>query len=187
MNLTDDKKSNIFRRLEGKTLYDVGIEFGLDKHYTTHTAVRNKVYAIYRQVIVDPGKYAILPETVDKVVAAVSSRKVAIGTGPKLAEKVEKIKDKDVKALTMSGRDKAARLINHKLEYLEEHPKKLEQESLVNLGKIFGIMFDKAQIIQGQATEHIAVMGKIDKDMDADTALELVLKNREEINATKGK
>lgn len=181
MKLSDDKKAAIFRALAGGTMYDVGVDFGVDKHYKDARAVRNKVYQIYAQVKNDPEKYSIHPETVDLVVGVVSNRKVATRPETTLADKVEGIKDADIKGLTLGSRDAAGRLIASKLAFLESHPKALAQESLVNLGKIFGILFDKSQIIQGQATEHVALMGKIDTDMSPEAAIAAIIKTREVI------
>lgn len=174
-----DKKAAIFRKLASGTLYEVGVEFELDKHYKDAVAVRNKVYNIYREVSQDPETYFVHPDTVALVVEAVSKRKVATRSADTMVETQEKLKDADIKSLTISSRDKAGKLINHKLSYLESHPKALVGESLVTLGKIFGILFDKAQIIQGQATEHVAVMSKIDSSMSTEDAIQAVLRSRE--------
>ena len=186
MQLTDDKKAALFRKLASSTLYDVGIEFGLDKHYKNATGVKNRVYAIYKDVVLNYEKYSVHPDTVDLVKSAVSSRKVAVGTqSTTLAEKNVEIQTKDIKALTTGSRDSAGRLIANKLDYLEKHPRALEKESLVNLGKIFGILFDKSQIISGQATEHVALMGRIDANMTPEEAIQAVLRSRELTQATK--
>ena len=179
MKLSDDKKAAVFRALAGGTLFDVGVDFGFDKHYKDARAVRNAVSRVYRQVLNDPEKYSVHPETIELVQGVVSSRKVAIRPETSMAEKVEGIKDQDIKGLTMGSRDSAGRLIASKLAYLESHPKALANESLVNLGKIFGILFDKSQIIQGQATEHVALMAKIDTNMTPEESLAAVLRTRE--------
>lgn len=187
MKLSDDKKAGLFKKLASTSLYEVGVEYGLDKHYKDASGVKNKVYQIYREVAANPERFAVQQETVDLVQAAVSSRKIANKPAPTLREKTEEaaIVANDIKGLTLSGRDAAGRLIARKLEHLESHPKALAQESLVNLGKIFGILFDKAQIIQGQATEHVAHMGKIDTNMTPEDALAAVLRGREITQAEK--
>jgi len=180
--LTDDKKAGIFRTLASSTLYEVGVQFELDKHYKDPTAVRNKVYQIYREVLNEPDKYSVHPDTAKLVEDSVSNRKVAVRSGPTLAEKTAEnkaITALDIKGLTLASRDRAGRLIGKKLEYMEAHPKALAAESLVNLGKIFGILFDKAQIIQGQATEHVAVMSKLDVNMTPEESLSMILRMRE--------
>lgn len=185
MKISDERKAVLFRKLASTTLYEAGVEFGLDKHYKDAAGVRNKVYAIYRDVANNYEKYAVQKETVDLVVAAVSGRKVAIKQGATVAEKHDAITTVDIKGLTLSGRDTAGKLIARKLDYLDKHPKELQKESLVNLGKIFGIMFDKSQIIQGQATEHVALMGRIDSNLTPEQALEAVLRSREITQAEK--
>lgn len=185
MKLSDDKKAAFFKKLASTTLYDAGVEFGFDKHYKDSVGVRNKAYQIYRDVANNYEKYAVQKETVDLVVAAVSGRKVAIKPGATIAEKNDAITGIDIKALTLSGRDVAGKLIAKKLDYLDAHPKALAAESLVNLGKIFGILFDKAQIIQGQATEHVALMGRIDTNLTPEQALDAVLRSREVMQADK--
>lgn len=188
MKLDTDQKAGMFRSLASASLYDVGVEFGLDKHYKDPTAVRNKVYAIYREVSNDPDKFSVHPDTIELVSAAVSKRSVATRAHteiPTMAEKTHAISEGDIKGLTVASRDRAGRLIGAKLAYIEAHPKALQQESLVNLGKIFGILFDKAQIIQGQATEHVALMGKIDSEMTPDQAIQAVLRFREVVQAEK--
>lgn len=186
MKLSDDKKAAIFKRLASATLADVALEFGFDKHYKDSESARNRVYAIYRQVANEPDKYAVSQEVVDMVTNAVSNRKISI-KNESAPQKVEAnpIVATDIKNLTLSGRDVAGRLIAKKLEYLEAHPKALQQESLVNLGKIFGIMFDKSQIIQGQATEHVALMGRIDTNLTPEEALDALLRTREITQAEK--
>lgn len=179
ITLDVDKKAAIFRKLASGTLFEVGVEFGLDKHYKDPTAIRNKVYTVYREVLQDPEKFFVHPDTISLVEEAVSKRKVAIKKSPTMSETQAALKETDIKSLTIMGRDKAGKLINQKLAYIEAHPKALMNESLVTLGKIFGILFDKAQIIQGQATEHVAVMSKIDTNMTAEEAIQAVLRSRE--------
>lgn len=184
VKLTDNQKVGMFKALATKSTYDVGIQFGLDKHYSKPASIKTKVYSVYREVIDNHEKFGLTPDTVDLVKDAVSNRDVAVSNKPKQAE-VADINQSDVKSLTLGSRDKALKLIHRKLEQLESSPRKMDNESLVTLGKIFGILFDKAQIIQGQATEHVAVMGKIDKDMDPEAALQAVLQTREVIQSEK--
>src|SRR3990167_5942741 len=47
------------------------------------------------------------------------------------------------------------------------------------LAKVYGITFDKRQLIEGKATEHVALMAKISEDMTPASAIETVLKMRE--------
>lgn len=187
MKFDIDTKAGIFRALASASLYDVGIQFGLEKHYKDPVAIRNRIYKIYREVSQDPGMYSVHPDTIELVVAAVSKRSIAVKKPdvPTMAETQHSLKEADIKTLTVSSRDRAGRLIGQKLEYIENHPNALRNESLVTLGKIFGILFDKAQIIQGQATEHVAVMSTIDSNMSPEDALATVLKFREVVQTEK--
>lgn len=176
MKLTNEQKAGMFRLLATKTFYDVGIEFGFDKYYKSPTSVKGAVYRAYKEVAASPEKFFIHPDTASLVISAIQSRTVAIPTKPTLAEKNE---DKSVEELLLSNRDLANRLVHKKLVALDASKKALRNESIVSLGKIFGILFDKAQIIRGQATEHVALLSNIDSSLKPEDALSLVLKMRE--------
>ena len=179
--LDENKKAYAFKELATRTFYDVGIELGLDKHYTKPTTIKAVIYKAYKEVRQNPEKFLISPDTVGLVVKAVESRTIAPKKAPTLAEQKESkaLAESDIKTLIMSNRDTANKLIHKKLEQLDKSKKALKNESLVSLGKIFGILFDKGQIIQGQATEHVALMGKIDNNLSPSEAIDLVLKMRE--------
>ena len=70
---------------------------------------------------------------------------------------------------------------------LNKSRKALNQQSLPALTTAFAILFDKSQIIKGEATEHVAVMGKIDSDIKPEQAIDMVLKMREIDQASKAK
>lgn len=177
-DLTDDQRGNIFRRLATKTLYDVGMEFGLDKSYSTVRSMKASVYKVYNEVRMDPERFALQPDTVDLVTSAVSDRSVS-NERRTIAEKDSEIAEMSIKDVMVVNRDMAAKLVKRKLDYLEAHPKALNQVSLPQLATGFAILFDKSQIIQGQATEHVALMGKIDSELSPEKAIDLVLKMRE--------
>ena len=184
ISLSDAQKQGMFKKLASTSLYDVGIEYGLDKYYSTPKSVKTKVYNIYREILLDPQKYGVLIETATLVQEAVSNRAIK-KPGIPLVEKKED--NRDIKELITSNRDVAAKLINKKLTYMHTHKKALDNVSLSQLGTIFGILFDKGQIIQGQATEHVALMGKIDSSLSAEDKLDLLLKMRETVTIEKSK
>jgi len=186
IQLSNSQKAGLFKKLVDTPLNKVGLEYGFDKHYKDIRAVKNAVYRIYREVGNDPEKFFILPETVELVTKAVSKRAI---TPQKQEESLaEKEADKmDVKNLALSNRDKASRLVSKKLDILSKSRKKLDAISLPQLATSFAILFDKAQIVQGQATENVAVLAKIDKDMDPQLALDTVLKMREKTLEDKSK
>ena len=180
INLTDVQKSSLFKSLATKTFYDVGIEYGFDKHYKTPASIKTAVYTLYRRVLAEPEKYSVHPEVLSLVSKAIQERgilKSAPNLKPTMAEQGDL---SDIKALLLSNRDVASRLIHKKLRVLDTSKKALKGESIVSLGKIFGILFDKAQIIQGQATEHILQLSHINVDMSPSEAIDAVIKMREQ-------
>lgn len=179
MKLTVDQKAGLFRTCATKSFYDVGIEFGFDKHYKTNAGIKNAAYKVYKEVLEAPEAFGVHPDTQTLVREAVANRSVAVSPKKTVSEQ------KDGLTLTQyveENRNIASRLIHKKLTQLDNSKSALRGESLVTLGKIFGILFDKGQILAGQATEHIAVMGNIDSNMSPDQALDMVLKMREVTN-----
>ncbi len=173
-----EKYPFIFKMLGEKTLYETGIEFGFDKKYKDARAVTNAVYNIYKKVLADPQKYVVTPKEVDKVKAIISQRSIT-PQRTTLAEKLDKEANPDFKDLVLSGRKKAFHLLNMKMDRVSRSPKALDEVNITALAQTFGILFDKAQIISGEATENIAVLAKIDKDMTSEQALASILKMRE--------
>lgn len=174
----EDKYSFIFKCLETKTLYETGIEFGFDKIYKDSRAVNNAVYNIYRKVLVDPQKYAVLPETVERVKNVISNRSIT-NKDTTLREKIDAEENKDFKELVLDGRRKAFQLLNKKMDRISSKPKMLDDVNITALAQTFGILFDKSQIISGEATENVAILAKIDKNMSSEDALASILKMRE--------
>ena len=178
MIITDEQKAGMFRLLATKTFYDVGVEFGFDKHYKTPTSVKGAVYRAYQEVRANPEKFSVHPDTASLVVAAVSNRSIAIPTKKTIAEQNEDTRG--IEELLLSNRDLANRLVHKKLVALDASKKALRNESVVSLGKIFGILFDKSQIIRGQATEHVSHLSKIDvSGLTPEATINLVLAMRE--------
>lgn len=185
IQLTEAQKASLFKTLATKTLTQTGLVYGFDKHYKSMKSLKTAVYKIYNQVRATPSIYGISNDTVELVVDNVSNRSVSAESrkeSESLREEME-LKTSDIKGMIIHGRNTAMALVNKKLEYLERHPKALKDTSITQLGTLFGIVFDKAQIIQGQATEHVALMGKIDKDLKPVDAIDMVLKMREVENS----
>lgn len=186
--LDDVKKGLLFKMLAYKTLYETGLEFQLDKKYKDAKAVKGAVYRIYQEVRKDPEKYTVQEDTLKLVEDAMRSRvaapvvrngEIIDSMGTTLREKSDALQKQDIKSLLVSGRNKAYALINTKMERIGSSRKKLDAVSIGELAKVFGILFDKAQIIQGEATEHVAVMARVSKDMTPEVAIDTILKMRE--------
>ena len=175
MKLTDVQKIGLFKMLATKDLYSVGVEYGLDKHYKNNDSMKGAVYRNYSDVKNNPEEYGISKDTYDLVVDAVSSRKVATrDTGPTLAEQND---DMDIKDLVLSNRNKLAKLMGKKIDGITNA--ELKKMSLKDFGTLFGILFDKGQIISGQATEHIAHLSKVEDGLGPEELLQTVLKQRD--------
>lgn len=181
MTFSDVKKGSIFKALATKSFKEVGYEFELDKYYKGETAVKNAVYRIYLQVRSDPEKFAISDDLVQLVVQAIEDRKSS-GRRPsemQAAPPSDLIDASDMKQVILGGRNKAAMLMHKKMDRISKNNKLLDKENIVSLAKVFGIFFDKGQIIQGQATEHIAHMAKIGDDMTPEQQVDALLKMRQ--------
>lgn len=181
-NLTDEKKGVMFRMLAEKSLYETGVEFGLDKHYKDAAGVKNRMQRIYNEVRANPDRYFVSQDLVDTIAGIMANRNVTKkSTQVTLREKREMAEadDHDVTKLVLSGRGKAFRLLHKKLDSVGRNKKSLETVSLPQLATVAAILFDKGQIVQGQATENIAVLAKIDNNMTPEEMLAATLRMRE--------
>lgn len=181
MKLTDDKKGLIVKMLLEKNTYQTGLAFGFDKHYKDTEAVRSAVYRVWQAARKNPEKYFLTQETIDKVDAALKSRvpQAVRENQVTLREKMEADNNKDIKELVLSGRNKAFQLLNKKLDRIGKNNKSLDEVNLSTLATTVGILFDKGQIVQGEATENVAVLAKIKNDMTPEEAMASILKMRE--------
>ena len=161
------------------------MEYGLDKHYKDSRAVRNAVNKIYASAKKDPDKYGLSQEALDLIAAGMKHRSLTTTktNAPSMAEQA--IDNRDIGEVVSSVRDKVWQLIDKKLGRYTNSKKKLDQISFKELGVMAGISFDKSQILQGKATENIAVLAKIDENLSPQQLLELALKAREQTVATK--
>lgn len=169
------------KMLREKPLYETGLEFGLDKVYKDSTAVKNAVYRVYQQSKVDPLKFGLTQEVVDEVTKVIQSRLPAAvrRAQPTLREKVDEGQGTDIKDLILDGRRQAFTLVLKKLDRIGRSNKNLDEANLASLTNAFAVIFDKAQIIQGEATENVAILAKIDTNMNPEEALAAVLRMRE--------
>lgn len=186
MKLTQEQEAEIFRHLAYKSAYETGLEFELDKTYTDAKAVRNAVTNVYLKVKKNPAKWGVTEDVLKLVADAMANRQL-VQTRNNLPMAEKEIEQGDIKVLVTGVRDKTWRLIDRKLQRASKSNKKLDAIGLRELGTLAGIAFDKAQIISGQATENIALMGKIEGNINPQDALDLVLKMREATVASKQK
>ncbi len=190
MRFGPEKQAEIFKKLAYKSAYQVGLEFGLDKVYSTPKVIRDVVNGIRYTVRNNPDKYrdyGITDEVIRIVDEAAKQRNVAPGANKRSLAEQRDIEDVDIKHLMKNVRNKAFVLIDKKLDILGKSRKKLEKVSFKELGTVAGISFDKMQILNGEATEHIAMKAKIDtKNMTPDEILEKISELRQ-ANSEKNK
>jgi len=185
--VTDSQKNSLFKALASKSTYEVGLEFGFDKRYTTKRSIQNAVYRIYQEVLQNLDKFGIPQDTAELVQNVMAERSKTPSKTPVDMGEQALIEEGDTEAIVIGGRNKAGIVLHKKLDYLNRHPKMLMNENLATLAKTFGILFDKAQIIQGMATENIAIKAKIDDNMSVDDVKNALLKFREKTMEEKGR
>lgn len=180
MKFGKEKEAEIFKKLAYKSCAEVGIEYGFDAVYPKRSQITTAVNNIKTKVRNNAEEYVehgITPEVVEMVQKAAESRNVAPQHRREALQKLEI--DSDIVNVLTKGRDTVFALMNRKLDILAKSKKELAKTSLKELSVAGGILFDKAQLLKGEATEHIAVMAKIDKNITADDALKMVSEMRE--------
>lgn len=186
--LSPERRAGLIRLLKDKSMFAAACEAGIDKYFDKKTDINNFMYKFFLEAKTDPAMVGLHPDTMLEVDEAMKKRSIGnkeVIDYDNATEKLSNIKEADIKDIVIMGRNKASILIDKKMTYLMKNKKALEKESLVNLAKVFGIYFDKSQIVQGQATENIAVMAKIGDDLTPEQAMEALLKNREKTMADK--
>lgn len=187
------KKGAIFKALATKSMAQVGLEFEFDKYYKSTSGLRTAVHKIYREVQQDPQKFALSQDTIELVEQSMESRKMTRynrddATPTTLRETKELEENKTFSQLAEDGRNKIIKIIHKKLDMIDKSRKKLDNVSAGELAKVYSILFDKSQIIRGEATEHVKVLSKnIDDNLTPEERLDYVLKLREKNNEDKEK
>jgi hypothetical protein len=182
MTLTPEKKAAIATMLLKKSAYDVGIEFELDKYYKNSATMISTVSKIYNQVKNDPEKFAVSSDLMVQVELAVKARTYKIeGQGERrtLRQIADEKKNKPIAEIALDNRSKASALLNIKLDDLLYNKKARAKVSIGEMAKVYGITFDKGQIVEGKATDHVAMMAKVEGNMSPSEAIDIVLKMRE--------
>lgn len=182
--LLEDQGGNIFRALEDKSFSAVAYEYGLDRYMKTESSMRNAIYRVYNTVLENPSKYGIQPDKAVMIQKIVSARSFKKEPDTLRGERESGL---DINRILLDSRDVAAKLVLKKLDYLDRHPKELKEMKLRDLAGVLATLFDKGQIAEGRATEHISVLSNINVNMSADEALQAIFGLRETIVSTKGK
>jgi len=202
---------DIFLALENESLLQVARKYKLDESYEKKNTQQQYIYRIYRKVANDPITYKVTHDQVNKVVGAIKGRSYDdrednyfggvpkedvvddglmtgvpdgdIGTPEKQYVAIDK---NEIVDLLKSGRDKTIKLMHRKLDDLIRSRRALDKESLTNLSRVFGILFDKSQVVQGEATQHIAILAKnVDDNLTPEEQMEMLNKFREKTSLSK--
>jgi len=94
-------------------------------------------------------------------------------------QELRKLDTTEMVTLSKDTRNKAIQILDMKLNELSADSDALSKVNLATLATVFGILFDKTQLMTGMATENIAIQAKIDVNLKAEDALELLNKMRE--------
>ena len=138
--------------------------------------------------IVIPNAELLSPEELAKARHAEKMRRyMARRRGNEPTEKYGKMELKKIGAeqmieLAQDTRNLAIQTLNNKLIEVNANPEQMAKVSLKDLATVFGILYDKSRLMEGQTTENIAIHAKIDINMSADKAIEELNKMREQFN-----
>lgn len=193
--LTQEQEREFYKLLVSHNYAEAASQIGMNAYYQGE-ALRRVGHAIYQRI--DPDKLSIDKELQEMVTTAIESRKIYKGRKPgsgnemtsveQAFQPTELLDPSDTKNLVVGGRNKAFILLHKKMDHLNKNKKALEATSLSQLGTLAGILFDKSQVIQGQATENISVLSKNIRDgMTPEEMLELTLRRREQTIVEKSK
>lgn len=179
-SIPDETKGAMFKALASKSYAEVAVEFKIDIHYKNQDGYRNAMYRIAKEVKADPERFGITKDIVEIVNTSMEDRKANPNAGT-IPEKQNGalIDFTDARAVAIGSRNRVAEILHKKMDMINSNKKELEKISLVQLTTAYGTLFDKAQIMQGQATENISLKAKITKDMTPEESLEQLLKMRE--------
>lgn len=190
MKLSDIQKGKITLALENKNLTEVGLEFGFDKHYSKITNLKAAVYRAYQAVCKDPTKYGVSPEQLEAVRVAMNARTKIVQRQAtseiSLREKVEEEESLGLKELVLNARNKSIRLLSKKLDRVGRTNKTIDEINLGTLATVTGILFDKGQIVSGEATENVALLARVQtENLSPEEALSTILQMRDVTMAEK--
>jgi hypothetical protein len=173
IKLTDEQKRAIYKRLEEKSLLEVGYEFGLNKEYKNKNSLRTFILGVRREVEQDPEKFVISPEIVMRVREKMQTRALT-KPDPNLPSDTPNLNELKLVDLAQSISKKAAYHLDKALS------KKSLSYPITQIALVMGIGIDKWLLLSGKATENIAFKAKIDVNLSAEKLLEQLLKFREE-------
>lgn len=105
---------------------------------------------------------------------------------PTTKQELRKIDTQQMVELSKDTRNLAVQILNQKLLSMQTDADALAKTSIKDLATVFGILVDKAQLLNGLATSNVAIHAKIDINMSSDKALEELNRMREKYAESNG-
>jgi len=106
------------------------------------------------------------------------------GAVKKTGQEVREMKTHEMVTLAKDTRNVSLEVLNMKLMELRNNPEALSKINLATLATTFGIMYDKGQLMDGMATQNIAIHAKVDISMSAEQAMNELDKMRQSFTET---
>ncbi len=178
----DNEKRAIYKDLATLSRYEVAKKYGLEKYYKKKSGMVSYIDRIYKEVSNNAEKFAIGSDLIEMVEDGFKNRATLVSGVTNKPYKIDKTpyEEMDLKELVEGASNKLLTALNLKLDLVLTKKKALDSVQISALSLAAAQMFDKRRIIQGEATEHIALKAKIDRDMTPQEKLELVMKIREQ-------
>lgn len=138
-----------------------------------------------REPIVIPGAEFMSPEELKKAKQNEAQRRLMqrrrgkVPTKKLNKQEIRELGEEQMVSLSKGTRDFALDILGQKLMMIASDQEQMEKVNLATLATVFGIMYDKTQLMQGLSTQNIAVSAKIDVNMKSDEAIEELNKMRE--------
>ena len=132
-----------------------------------------------RVPIIIPNADALTPEELVRAKEAEKQRrKMARTRGNEEPGEFKKTKQElmtmntsEMVAMAKDTRNITLQALQRKMQSLLDNPEELAKVNIATLATAFGIMFDKGQLMDGMATQNIAISKKVDINMSAVDAL----------------
>lgn len=191
--LSNEEKRQFFLDNAETDFYTLGKKYRLDFETEARNTIITRASRIFNEVKKNPDNYGLAPDEVARVLSVRAYRlgpafgakhQANLQVGTHILPTSEKgtvdldLKKIAFKDMVLHARTKALNLLHKKLDRIAEDDN-IDAVRIVELTTAFGTIFDKTQIVTGEATENVAILAKIDKDMSPDDALLAVLAMRE--------
>ncbi len=185
IELTDIQKLDLqaFNMSATMTHREIVRALDREKNYANMSAAVADISRRVNRVAKNPARYGVSSDKAEMTKSIVVNRNSLTLNARNKEENIRNVTKKEKKTidqLVMEGRHKSWMVLNLKLDEAMRDPNKRSKVALGEIAKVAGITFDKGQLIDGKATEHVAVMSKFDnKDISREDAMNAVLKMRE--------